>query len=462
MSDLTDYQKALSEALESRRNWLEKSVMSKLKENLRSFQTAYTSLYSLLLQKGLIKEDPYKNEAQAGEICVPETTPFSESDRIQQLSIRLSNYDNQLDFLANFYQFNVDFFSLDRIKGILGLIKYVDWGHLSPSSKSFNTVAVSDLINSLKGGESAVAISRFTLRLFRFTKIIIGDLKILADFNRELYKKELREVLSGSVPEGKSPSMTEIKKKFVAAKRGKPFYTELAEEMLKEDYSAEGHALREGVLKALKIPEEKPKAVKKEVSIKSPLVEGIQALGSISSTLNEIGLKFDENEILLENRKTSFWVKLKRLLAQLLNKEEKPTIYELEYTDELGGGGTVKVKEKVNFTNLREDIDKKVKNLAAAGSKSAEKIEALPDEQLTGFLERVIKDIRTMHRTLNAMDEYFKAMADQADRNRVRGIKPELATIKNAFLKANEKYVEYSRLKEEEEQFKRMGIHSAG
>lgn len=461
MSDLTDYQKTLGEALESRRHGLEKSALGALKENLRTFQVAYTSLYALLLQKGLIKEDPYKSEAKVGEICIPETTPLSETERVQQLSIRLSNYDTQLDFLVNFYQFNVEFFSLDRIKSVLSLIKYIDWGHLSHTSQSPTTVAVSDMINSLKGSDATAVISGFTVRLFKFTKIIFKDLKVLADFSREFYKWELRGLVIDTVPEGNAPSIAELKKKWAAAKPGNPFYTELAEEMLKEDYTAEGPALREAVIKGLNVSENKPKAVKKEVSIKSVLVEGIQAIGSISSALNDIGEKFDENETLLENQKTGFWVKIKRLVDQMLNKEEQPIIYELEY-DDAEKGASAKCKEKVNFTDLQEDIAKKAKNFAAAGSKSAAKIESLPDDQLLGFLERTIKDTRSLHRTLNALDDYFKAMVGPGDRSRVKGIKPELATIKNAFLKANEKYAEYSQLKEEENQFKRMGIHSAG
>jgi hypothetical protein len=462
MSDRTDYQKALSEALESRRNWLEKSVVSKLKQTLRSFQTVYTTLYSLLLKKGLIKEDPYKSEAKMGEISIPETAPFTdftEEERIRQLSIRLSNYDNQLDFLVNFYHLSVEFFTLDRLKRVLDLVKYIDWVHISSNPSSPNTEAVLDLINRLKGGndcESASAVTGITLQLFKLTKIILVELKVLADFQREAYKLELREIL-GEVPEGKTPAVSEIKKQYIAAKPGQPFYTELAEEMLKEDYSSEGPALREAVLKELKLPDDKPKAPKKEVLIKAILIEGIQALGSSSSIFNEIGVKFDENEILLENRKVNLWTKIKRLVDQMLNKEEDPTIYEIEYNDEANPEAPP-IKEWVNFRDLREDIDKKAKNMAILSSKGSEKFESLGDDEVMGFLERAIKDMQDMYKTLKAMDEYFKTTVDREDRNKVKGIKPELSTIKNAFLKANEKYAEYSDLKEKGKQFKPADI----
>jgi hypothetical protein len=44
----------------------------------------------------------------------------------------------------------------------------------------------------------------------------------------------------------------------------------------------------------------------------------------------------------------------------------------------------------------------------------------------------------------------------------VKGIKPELATIKNAIVRANQDRYEYSAQKEEEEQMKRLGINQEG
>ncbi|MDR2484162.1 MAG: hypothetical protein LBD55_02060 [Treponema sp.] len=462
MSELIEYQNALSQAINARQRWLEKSEIGKLKEKLRAFQTAYTSLYALLLRKGLVKEDPYKGEAKVGEIHIPEDTPFSETESMDQLTVRLSNYDNQLDFLVNFYHFNVEFFTLDRIRLVLGLIKYIDWSRLSTTSPSPTTVAVSSLINRTRGGNDSMStnvLNGILVTLSQLTGHIMADLKVLADFNREAYKLELRNILRKTIPEDKALSVPEIKKAFAAAKTGQPFYAELAEEIIKEDYSPEGPAMRDKVLKAMGVDETKPKTAKQEVSIKPILIEGIQAISSVSSTLAAIGEKFDENETLLEHKKVGLWIKVKRVVGQMLNKEPEPTIYEVEYGDGKQGAS---FKEKVNFSTLREDMDKRVKNLANVSSRNTAKLETIPDDQLTGFLEKAIRDVRSLHRLLSALDEYFKNAVDKEDRNKVKGIKPELATIKSAFLKANEKFVEYSDLKEEEEQFKRLGIDSGG
>ncbi|MDR0524353.1 MAG: hypothetical protein LBG90_00590 [Spirochaetaceae bacterium] len=465
MSERTDYQKALAEALEARRNWLEKTEVLDLKEKLRAFYTAYTSLYGLLLKKGLVKEDPYKGDAKMGVIVIPPSGPFSETESGEQISIRLASYDTQLDYLVNFYDLNTGFFTLERIKLIVGLIKYVDWVHLSATSESPITAAVGSLVNRLRSGSDPMGINivnGVTVTLNKLTGGIMADLKALTDFSKEAYKLELRTIINPAFPEGKTPSVTDIKKKYGAAKKGGSFYSELAEELIKEDYSLNGEELRNKILKALgNIPagpktKQTPKA---EPTIKPILIEGIQAIGSVASTLSAIGEKFDENEILMERRRVGFWSKVKRVMGQMLHQEPEPTIYEIEFAD--GSSGTA-VKERVNFTTLREDMEKKAKNLASAGNRSAANLEALPDDQLTRFLETAIKDVRSLHRVLGALDDYFKATVDKEDRNRVKGIKPELATIKNAFIKASEKFTEYTSLKAEEDQFKRMGIDSVG
>jgi hypothetical protein len=88
----------------------------------------------------------------------------------------------------------------------------------------------------------------------------------------------------------------------------------------------------------------------------------------------------------------------------------------------------------------------------------AAKLQSMQDEQLISFLERNIRDLQSYHKTLTALDEYFKAEVGKQDREKVRGIKPELGTIKNAIIRANAKRHEYSAQKEEEDQLKRLGV----
>jgi hypothetical protein len=459
MADNNDeYQNALAEALSARQDWLEKTELVKLKEEFRIFHAAYLRLYNLFLKKGLIHEDPYKQEAKIGEIEIPATESFTEMERVEQLSIRLANYDNQLDFLVNFYQFSVDFLTLDRIKKILALVKYIDWSHLSTDSSSANTRAVTEVMNQLKLGGDPLALSAINENLGEFNRaipVIFTILKEISDFHRENYKLALREKVIAGISLEQPAAVVQIKKKFISVMPGKPFYPDLAEELIKEDASKEGPALREKVLKSLQIPNSKPKVDKPQASFKAILVEGLLIVSSVAVTFTEIIPKLDENETLLENRRKSLWEKIRQIIKQMLNKEQEPIIYEVEYIDSIKG---VMVKEKVNFTYFRGDIEQKAKYLAGINRSGTAKLEALPDDRLIALLEKGIRDVQSLHKTLSALDDFFKLTVDKEDRDKVRGIKPELATMKNAIIKANQRRHEYSARKEEEEQFKRLGI----
>jgi hypothetical protein len=88
----------------------------------------------------------------------------------------------------------------------------------------------------------------------------------------------------------------------------------------------------------------------------------------------------------------------------------------------------------------------------------ASRLDGMPDEQLTSLLDKNIRDLQILHKTLTALDEYFKTEADKEDRSKVKGIKPELATIKNAIVRANSRRHEYIAQKEGEEQLKKLGV----
>ncbi|MDR2177351.1 MAG: hypothetical protein LBP20_04825 [Treponema sp.] len=459
MAENDNYPSLLSQALQARADWIEKSELVNFKEDLRTFQISYTTLYNVFLKKGLIHEDPYKQEARISELEVPESAAFNEAERIEQLSIRLANYDNQLDFLVNFYQFNIEFLNLDRIKRILGLIKFIDWSHLSIDSPFPMTKAVMELILSAKNGLDPMTASFFNESLGKISKTtntIMGHLKALSDYHRESYKFNLRAALTADMsPE--EATLGNIKKKFNSVLPGRIFYPELTEEVIKEDYSKDGPALREKVLKYLQVEETKPKPEKPEASFKQILLDGLQVIGNTGTTMSEIAPKLDENEALLSSRKKTVWQKLRRLMQQIMGKEPDPVVFPLRYMDNIRG---IMVQENVNYSVFRAEMNKRIRIVTsyAAHGPAAAKLADMTDEQLTQILDRLIRDVQNTHRLLGAMDDYFKAEAADGERDKVKGIRPELATIKNAIIRANQIRHEYNARKEEEEQMKRLGI----
>ena len=460
MAENTEYLKSLSEALKTRSDWLEKSELPKLKDALRSYQTGFASLYNLYLKKGLLVEDPYKQEVKIGELVVPETGPLVEAKRLDQLSLRLSNYDTQMDYLVNFYVFHPEFLTIERLKKIVSMVKYIDWVHLTPDSTSANTKAVAEMTTQVKSGTDSLTMSVITESLSNLNRQynpIMSYLKCIVDYRRELFKLELREV-TGQMPPAEAAQIALVKKKYLQTKPGQPFYPDLAEEVFKEDNSDEGQVLRERVLVSLKVVEEKPKVVKQQIPFKTILLEGIQSIGNSAQSFMDISQKLDENRTILENKKKSFFEKLRKLFQQMLNKAPDAVIYELEYIDPVKN---VPVHDKLNITSFRGELDRKIKNLSLMGVRGSgiSRLEAMQDEQLISFLEKNIRDLQIVHKTLIALDEYFKSEVDREDRDRVKGIKPELAAIKNAIVRANSKRHEYTAKKEEEEQLKRLGVN---
>ena len=460
MADNNDYKKALSEALRTREEWLDRSELPKLKDELRIYHTGFASLYNIYLKKGLINMDPYKQEAKIAELEVPDASAFSDMDKLDQLTRRLANFDNQLDFLVNFYQFGAEFLTLDRIKRILGLVQYIDWVRLTPDSQSPVTKAVAEMTNQIKQGSDPMTMSVISESLSNFNRSynpIMNYLKLLTDYKKEAYKLDLRDI-TGEMSEAETANLPLVKKKFLQARPGMPFYAELAEEVVKEDYSKDGPALQEAVLKKLQVVENAPKVAKVQVSFKIILIEGIQGLGGTAATLSEVAAKMDENQLVLANRKQSFMEKLKKIMQQAFNKEPEAVVYDIEYMDPVKG---VPVREKVNYVSFRGDMDRKIRTLTPLASRGAttSKLEAMQEEQLIGFLERNIRELQALFKTLTALDEFFKTAVDRVTRERIKGIKPELGAIKNAILRANSKRHEYSAQKEEEEQLKRLGVN---
>ncbi|MDR2072793.1 MAG: hypothetical protein LBP60_05110, partial [Spirochaetaceae bacterium] len=249
-----------------------------------------------------------------------------------------------------------------------------------------------------------------------------------------------------------------IRKKFAATMGAKPFYPDLAEELIKEDYSPGGEQLRAEILKQLAVPETKPKAVAVKVSFKETLLNGLLIAGSISTILNDIAPRLDENNLAFQDRKQAFLEKLRELFRQMLHKEPEPVMYDIEYIDSAKG---TTVKETINFNVFRAEMDKKARFLMSLSSRGSitSRLEAMDEKQLLGMLERAIREAQGLHKTLTGLDELFKTEAPRENRDRIKGIKPELASIKNAIIKANQKRHEYSAQLEEEEQLKRLGVN---
>jgi hypothetical protein len=453
----SNYIDMLQQVLLARKDWLEKTEMVRLKDELRIFQISFASLYNIYLKKKVIDEDPYKQDTKINEIEVPANDVIPEAKRIEQLSIRLASLDNQLDYLVNFYQLSVDFLNLERIKRIVGLVRYIDWAGFSPDSQSQMTKAVADITNHAKVGVDTLTLSIIGESLNKLSKTTAASMNILKDLNiyyRENYKLNIRLNVTKDMSAGEA-TLDNIRKKVHSGMPGSPFYKELIEEIIKEDYSESSMDLRDTVLNALRVAETKQKAVKAVVNFKNILLDGIIVIGGASGSFNEIIAKLQENQGVMDSRKKTFFEAIKELIRQITNAEPEEVIYTVEAMDVTKG---VPVKERVNFHRFMDEIEKKTKILASfVRGPAYNKLSAMTEEQIISYLEKNVKDVQTYHRILGSLDEFFKANVQQEDRSKIKGIKPELSALKNTYIKANQLRYEYSAQKEAEEQMKRLG-----
>ncbi|HUW41739.1 MAG TPA: hypothetical protein VMV90_12090 [Rectinemataceae bacterium] len=468
MEDSQTYAKLLEDRLEARRERLDRSDLPRLKESFKLFQSAFQGIQQVLYKKGVIHDDPYKYDLKISEVTTPPEGPFTESEKIDQISMRVSQLDSYLDFLNNYYQFSTEFLTMGRIKRLLGLTRYFNFTQFSETSTSQNTRAFAELAGMVKKGSDQLSsglIAESLGQLDRSTRDILAMLKELTSYHRERYKLEIRQLVmpgleldQAFVITHREDALRQVKRKFVEVAGERPFYAELVEEILLEDYSSDGQNLRDAVLKRFEKVEEKKVERNLEKSYKSMILDGARLLSSSGYPLEGALAKLSENSALMESRNQSLGAKLRRMIKRMFSPESKGIFYEIEYIDPVT---SQRRSENLDFGFFVEETGKRARLLSSLIQRSGptfKRMESMPEDQAYKFLERNVEELQKTLRTLAALDEFFKAEALPEDKGRIRSVKPELTTIKGAVIKANQKKHEYVAQCEEREQMRRLGI----
>lgn len=462
MNESDGFLSALDEALKQRKEFFLESVMPHLKDNFRSLHSSFQSIYNILLRKSLIKEDLYKFDKKLSEVTVPDESTFGESEKIDSLSVRMSDFENQLDFIDSYYQFDLDFLHMGRVKLLAGLLKYYKWENLSENSPNPNTRVLGEALGKIKQGSDNFSINLISdaqAQMAKNAKEITIILKDMAGFHREEYKYQVRStVLPESGITKADDAMRIIKQRYPQLMAGKPFYPELIQEIINEDFEPDGDGLKAKLLDFLRVNEEKKTVKKEKQSFTSILLEAVRVLGTGSSHLEEAMRKLQEAQSLLGNKKMSFGEKFKRWLKQIGGKSEDRPLYDVEYFDTKTNTSRT---EKLDYLKFMDQLAKRVKILAAAASKMSagyQKLESASEEQILQFLSSNLEEVQLILRTLPALDTYFRSELSPQQRTLMRGIKVEIGAIKNSYIKANQKRHEYISKKEEMDQLRKLGI----
>ena len=467
MEENVSFLSTLENALNSKAEEYAKTILPKLKDNFRLFLTSFQGIYQVLERKALIQKDPYKDEKKISEVQCPETGVVAESEKIEMVSIRMSDFDSQLDFLNNYYQFSIDFLTIERIKKLISLTNFIHWTELSESSTNFNTRILTELISKIKQGNDSLSMQLLqdsSKHMGVCSKEIKESLTKVSELLKEKYKLTLRQNLfskmhlkGDAVISKIDAAVQAVRKKIVAEFGDIPFYPDLVKEIFNEDFSAQAKQLKETLLKRYEVKE--GKSAKKElVSYKGILLEAIRLLSGAALHLEQILNKMQENILILEQKKLTVGDKFGIWLNKVFGKKKDPTVYEIEFLDP--GTGTSRTL-RLDMQTFSEKVRKKVHLLSTLSNKMSiayGKLEKADEEKIFEFLNKNINEVNEFLRLFPGIDVFFKTEVIREQRSRIRGIKLEITAVKNCVIKSNQKKHEYVSRKEEVDQMKRLGI----
>ncbi|MFP4510379.1 MAG: hypothetical protein ACLFNQ_09635 [Spirochaetaceae bacterium] len=463
------YTRQLEQALNAWREQINRSVLPELKETLRTYRAAFKGLLELLVRNTVVSEDPYAQDHKISDIKPPSNDPVSDNDRNHQVSGRLSFYDAMLDFLTNYYQISLDMLSIREIKKVADTVGFFKWQQVTGHNSSHTTTrALADMIVKLRGSlntmESGILMENIN-QLVRAQNAITGGLKQLSSYKREEYKLFIRTELSdGQFSSDLSPAavdnaMTDLKKRWRSLDVQEAFYTDLIREVIVEDYTPEGRAERDARLKKL-LPSstDTTKATKRKAQEKKVLLDAVHALSAAGRSLHECAERLNENSEELQAQKRGLIHALKRWLSSRVQGEKPHITYDVEYTDITT---SAKQTETVDFTVFMEKTLKKARQLSRFSQRSGKawsQLQEAEDDQVLAFLTRIIEELQLLHRTLAALDDFFRAHRERTPGTKSRGIRIELGSIRDHIRASNQLRHEFVARKEETEQLRKLGV----
>ena len=316
MENLENFTKELFEVFDEKVRWYETEELPKMLEEYRKLHAYVGNIYTTLLKKSTITADPYKLEKKISEIKPISDKPFSESERNVVIGTRLSDYESMLDFICNYLTFSISNIKADRIKQLVDFNNGFQWNSVIATSVSPNTKGLSDCLIPIRQGTDALATSVLNDSLSnaaRSVEIINGILKEFADFQREVYKIEIRrEVMAhpsflvDKVFESKETMLAQIKKVFQVVSTKKPFYSELVDEIIEETIGSNAKEKQQLLVSKLVVKKSTKEKKEKQIDTRSILMDAVRSLGGVVPQLESVISKFEDNSEVLESEKNSF------------------------------------------------------------------------------------------------------------------------------------------------------------
>ena len=251
--------------------------------------------------------------------------------------------------------------------------------------------------------------------------------------------------------------MAEIKRLYVKTTGKKTFYTDLVQEIISEDQGPDKVILRKRLIDKLEIKITETKKETRTVNPHDLLMSAVFSLGVMSSILGGLYVKLSDNFDLLFAEKQTFFAKFMVALKKALGIKEKERECTVVITDQQSGS---KSNQTIQVNALLAQISKLSHIYSGIAAKGNEynKINAAKEDDALIFLNRQIQENQKLFTIINALDDHFKSHVEVLERPKVKGLKIDLSSYRNAIIAANKKRGEYASAKEEIEQMQKLGI----
>ncbi|WP_294429351.1 hypothetical protein [uncultured Treponema sp.] len=468
MENGNNFTETLLQALDTKAQWYDTEELPRVLENYRLLHTCVKVVFEFLVKKAMITPDPYKLDKKISDIKAPDGEQFVENERSVIMGQRFSDYESTLDFLCNYYKFSVSQLTLVNIKKLMDVNNSISWNAFSANANKINTRVLATMVFSARQNSDPLTASMINDNLSKASHAlsdINSALKDYSDFQKEWYKGQVRRnvLLSPAFEAGKiggdpAAEVQQIKKHFSSGMGKVPFYNELIEEIVQEDLSEKKEELQKRLLDKLNVAKDSDKKTEKRIDTKALIMGALQVLGAMPQQIAVIAQKIQDNHDLLQSEHNSFFDKLKRALRKAFGIAEKPLFYTVTIVEQTTD---TKRSERINYQTFMTDLATKTRryaSVAQTNSPGYKKISAMPEEKIAEFVSNQISECNHLLVLLNALDDFFKAAASPTNKSKVKGLKIDIATLKNSIVKANQLRVEYTSYIEEEAQMRRLGI----
>ena len=348
-------------------------------------------------------------------------------------------------------------------------MQYISWSNVSEASADATTAVLAETLSKIRPGSDNVSTGIISTSLTQMQKLyrtVLAQLREILGFQKQSYKLMLRQELFGSIRQkletsyavGVDKAYDRLKVAFASAMKGRPFYRDLAQELLQEEFSKEAAELQKKSLSVLKIPREEPAEVRKQPDYRVLLMEAVRLILPAGGHLRDALRKVVANQEILEKSRRGLGGKFRSWLQKRFQSRGQSWLVEIRHFDPRT---STTQSESIDFQKFVENVRRKSSLFDALGqpdSTSFVRLSEASERQIDTFLKKNIGELQLQYRRLQGLNEHLRQEAPAELKEQLKGIKIELSGLKNCVVRANHRRYEYVTLKEEEVRLQQLGV----